>query len=74
MNQIGKNLLGDLPEGKILQVLIGLHWTAVVVDILCGSIVTATGPVLRTAGEGGTFRQIHRAGVRTVTMTHLGIE
>lgn len=38
------------------------------VDILCGSVVTDIEPVLRVAGQGGNFRQIHRAGVRTVTM------
>ena len=38
------------------------------VDILCGSVVTAIGPVLKVVGQGGNFRQVHRAGVRTVTM------
>ena len=38
-------------------------------DILCGSVVTSIGPVLKTVGQGGNFRQVHRAGVRTVTMT-----
>lgn len=44
------------------------------VDILCGSLVTAIEPVLRTVGQGGNFRQVHQAGVRTVTMTRPGIE
>ena len=38
------------------------------VDILCGSVVTAISPVLETVGQGGNFRQVRRAGVRTVTM------
>lgn len=39
------------------------------VDILCGSVVTKIEPVLRTIGQGGNFRQVHRAGVRTVALT-----
>jgi uncharacterized protein (DUF4213/DUF364 family) len=35
---------------------------------LCGSVVTALDPVLRTVRQGGNFRQVHRAGVRLVTM------
>jgi uncharacterized protein (DUF4213/DUF364 family) len=42
------------------------------VDILCGSVVASIGPVLRAVGQGGNFRQVHRAGVRTVTMTRTG--
>ncbi len=42
------------------------------IDILCGSVVTAIEPVLRVVGHGGTFRQLHRAGVRTVAMTQPG--
>lgn len=38
------------------------------VDILSGSVVTAIEPVLRTVRQGGNFRQVHRAGVRLVTM------
>lgn len=38
------------------------------VDLLSGSIVTDIDGVLRTLGEGATFRQIHKAGVRLVTM------
>lgn len=38
------------------------------VDILCGSVVTAIDPVLKTVAQGGNFRQVRRAGVRTVTM------
>lgn len=38
------------------------------VDILCGSVVTNIEAVLRVVGQGGNFRQIHRVGVRTVTM------
>lgn len=37
-------------------------------DILCGSIVTDIEAVLRTILQGGNFRQMHQAGVRTVTM------
>lgn len=39
------------------------------VDILCGSVVTRVEPVLRTIGQGGYFRQVHRAGVQTVALT-----
>lgn len=42
------------------------------IDIVCGAIVTAIEPVLRTVGEGGTFRQVRRAGVRPVTMAQSG--
>lgn len=38
------------------------------VDILCGSVVTAPHPVLNVIGQGGNFRQVRRAGVRTVTL------
>jgi uncharacterized protein (DUF4213/DUF364 family) len=44
------------------------------VDILCGSVVTDIEPVLRVVGQGGNFRQMHRAGVRTVTMVRPGLE
>lgn len=37
-------------------------------DILCGSVVTDIDAVLRTVAQGGNFRQVHHAGVRTVTM------
>jgi uncharacterized protein (DUF4213/DUF364 family) len=42
------------------------------IDILCGSVVTAINPVLKVIGQGGNFRQVHRAGVRTVTMPRPG--
>jgi hypothetical protein len=38
------------------------------IDIICGSIVTDIVPVLRTVEQGGNFRQVHRAGVCTVTL------
>lgn len=38
------------------------------IDILCGSVVTDIEAVLDVAGQGGNFRQVRRAGVRTVTM------
>lgn len=38
------------------------------VDILAGSIVEKPEPVFRTLQEGGNFRQLHRAGVRLVTI------
>ena len=41
------------------------------VDILCGSVVTDIPAVLRVAGQAGNFRQLHRAGVRTVTMSRV---
>jgi uncharacterized protein (DUF4213/DUF364 family) len=38
------------------------------VHILSGSVVTDLDAVLQTIGQGGNFRQVHRAGVRLVTM------
>jgi len=38
------------------------------IDFLCGSVVTAIDPVLRAVRQGGNFRQIHRAGVRLVSV------
>jgi uncharacterized protein (DUF4213/DUF364 family) len=42
------------------------------VDILCGSVVTAIQPVLEVVGQGGSFRQVRHAGVRTVAMSRSG--
>lgn len=39
------------------------------VDILSGAITENVDGVLSTVGQGGNFRQVHRAGVRLVTMT-----
>ncbi len=39
------------------------------VDILCGSIVTDVDGVLAAVRQGANFRQVHRAGVRLVTVT-----
>lgn len=41
------------------------------IDLLCGSVVTAVGPVLRTVRQGGIFPQVHGAGVRLVCMNRL---
>jgi len=38
------------------------------IDLLCGSIVTDIEPVVRTVQQGSNFRQVHRAGVRLVTI------
>jgi uncharacterized protein (DUF4213/DUF364 family) len=38
------------------------------IDYLCGSIVEADKAVLRAVSQGANFRQVHRAGVRLVTM------
>ena len=38
------------------------------VTMVSGAVVEAIEPVLRTIEQGGTFRQIHKAGVRLVTM------
>lgn len=43
-------------------------------DILCGSVVTDIEAVLRTVVQGGNFRQVHRAGVRTVTMVRANLD
>jgi uncharacterized protein (DUF4213/DUF364 family) len=39
------------------------------VDILCGSIVTDIAAVMQVVAHSGNFRQMHRAGVHTVTMS-----
>ncbi|MBN1667299.1 MAG: DUF364 domain-containing protein [Anaerolineales bacterium] len=39
------------------------------VDILSGSIVNNIDSVLRVVAQGGNFRQVHRAGVRLVTIS-----
>lgn len=38
------------------------------INLLCGSVVTAIDRVLSAVGQGANFRQIHRIGVRLVTM------
>jgi uncharacterized protein (DUF4213/DUF364 family) len=43
------------------------------VDILCGSIITDLDGVLAAVRQGANFRQVHRAGVRLVTITRPGI-
>lgn len=43
------------------------------VDILCGSIVTSIDGVLAAVRQGANFRQVHRAGVRLVTVTRPGL-
>jgi uncharacterized protein (DUF4213/DUF364 family) len=39
------------------------------IDMLCGSVVTAIDPVLAAVRQGANFRQVHRAGVRLVSIT-----
>lgn len=39
------------------------------VDLLSGAVVTNLDPVLRAVSQGANFRQVHRAGVRLVTMS-----
>lgn len=38
------------------------------VDLICGSLVTKIVPVLRAVRQGANFRQVHRAGVRLISM------
>lgn len=38
------------------------------IQVLSGSVVTDIDPVLRVLSQGGTFRQVHRAGVRLVNL------
>ncbi|GAB4482280.1 MAG: DUF364 domain-containing protein [Anaerolineae bacterium] len=42
------------------------------VDLLAGSVVTDIEGVLRAVSQGANFRQVHRAGVRLVTITRPG--
>ncbi len=42
------------------------------VDVISGAVVTAIEPVLRILSQGGSFRQIHHAGVRLVNMQKAG--
>jgi uncharacterized protein (DUF4213/DUF364 family) len=44
------------------------------VDILSGSIVVEIEPVLRAVSQGANFRQVHRAGVRLVTVVRPGFD
>ncbi len=44
------------------------------VDLLAGAMVTQIEPVLRTISQGGDFRQVHRAGVRLVTLPRPGLD
>ena len=43
---LAENLMAVLPDGKVLDVRIGLHWTAVIVDVegkrQCGLASTVT--------------------------------
>jgi uncharacterized protein (DUF4213/DUF364 family) len=43
------------------------------IDILCGSIITSIDDVMAAVRQGATFRQVHRAGVRLVTITKPGL-
>jgi len=38
--------------------------------LISGAYVEHINPALKTMSEGGTFKQVHQAGVRLVTMTH----
>jgi uncharacterized protein (DUF4213/DUF364 family) len=38
------------------------------ISLVSGSIVENTDAVLKTASQGGNFRQIHKAGVRLVNI------
>ncbi len=41
------------------------------VDLLSGSVVEDIDAVLRGVSQGANFRQLHRLGVRLVTMTRI---
>jgi uncharacterized protein (DUF4213/DUF364 family) len=41
-------------------------------DILCGAVVTEIDPVIKAVKQGANFRQVHRAGVRLVSITKNG--
>jgi uncharacterized protein (DUF4213/DUF364 family) len=42
------------------------------INVLSGSVVTDIDPVLAAIKQGANFRQVHRAGVRLVTMSRGG--
>jgi uncharacterized protein (DUF4213/DUF364 family) len=42
------------------------------VDLISGAVVTRIEPVLRAVAQGANFRQVHKAGVRLVTMVRPG--
>lgn len=44
------------------------------VHLVSGSIVTDIDPVLRSVSQGGSFRQVHHAGVRLVTLARAGFD
>jgi uncharacterized protein (DUF4213/DUF364 family) len=78
LNHTLKGLL-ELCSPEALVILLGpsvpldpllFEWGA---DILCGSIVTDIDAVLVAVRQGANFRQIHRAGVRLVTITRSGL-
>lgn len=73
-NHTLEGLLSLCPEGALVMVLgpstpLSPLLYAYGVDILSGSIVLKIDAVLRAIRQGANFRQVHRAGVRLVTMT-----
>lgn len=73
LNQTFSGLL-DLCAPDALVILLGpsvplspvlFDWG---IDVLCGSVVTSSDSVLAAVRQGANFRQVHKAGVRLVSM------
>ncbi len=76
LNRTFERLLGLCPPGSLVLVLgpstpLSPLLFDYGVDLLSGSFVTAIEPVLRMIGQAACFRQVHKVGVRLVTMSHL---
>jgi uncharacterized protein (DUF4213/DUF364 family) len=73
-NHTLEGLLSLCPEEALVMVLgpstpLSPLLYAYGVDILSGSVVSQIDAVVRAVRQGANFRQVHRAGVRLVTMT-----
>ena len=77
MTLVNKSLEQLLPYIRPDAIKIMLGSTTIMSDVLfdygfhflSGAFVENIAPVVQTLCEGGTFKQIHRAGVRLITMT-----
>ena len=74
VNQSLENLLKLCnPQAKILLLGPSTPLSPILfehnIDLLSGSVVTDINPVLDAIKQGANFRQVHRAGVRLVTMS-----
>jgi uncharacterized protein (DUF4213/DUF364 family) len=81
MTLVNKTLDSILPycQSSSIKMMLGpsTFLTPVMYDygfqLISGAYVENIPPALKTMSEGGTFKQVHRAGVRLVTMTQPGL-